>query len=71
MNSGVMAGLVWIFLLAIRFDLNPALTAGNDRAMLKLQSMARMEPRYEWNLPKLCSFFARGECNYPRIFPQF
>eukprot|EP00566_Odontella_aurita_P015046 CAMPEP_0113556030 /NCGR_PEP_ID=MMETSP0015_2-20120614/17037_1 /TAXON_ID=2838 /ORGANISM="Odontella" /LENGTH=345 /DNA_ID=CAMNT_0000457355 /DNA_START=51 /DNA_END=1085 /DNA_ORIENTATION=+ /assembly_acc=CAM_ASM_000160 len=33
------------------------------RAALKLQSMARMEPRYERNLPKLCSFFARGECN--------
>eukprot|EP00984_Skeletonema_dohrnii_P038142 scaffold41023_cov122-Skeletonema_dohrnii-CCMP3373.AAC.3 len=25
--------------------------------------MARMEPRYERNLPKLCSFFAKGECN--------
>ena len=33
------------------------------KAALKLQSMARMEPRYERNLPKLCSFFARGECN--------
>eukprot|EP00978_Attheya_sp_CCMP212_P026720 scaffold88403_cov55-Attheya_sp.AAC.4 len=32
-------------------------------AALKLQSMARMEPRYERNLAKLCSFFARGECN--------
>merc|ERR1712038_1642221 len=32
-------------------------------AQLKLQSMARMEPRYERNLPKLCSFFAKGECN--------
>merc|ERR1719356_955585 len=30
---------------------------------MKLQSMARMEPRYERNLPKLCSFFAKGECN--------
>jgi pre-mRNA-splicing factor RBM22/SLT11 len=32
-------------------------------AHLKLQSIARMQPRYERNLPKLCSFFARGECN--------
>ena len=32
-------------------------------AVMKLQSMARMEPRYERNLPKLCSFFAKGECN--------
>lgn len=28
-----------------------------------LQGMARMEPRYERNLPKLCSFFAKGECD--------
>lgn len=33
------------------------------RAHLKLRSMARMEPRYERNLPKLCSFFAKGECD--------
>lgn len=32
-------------------------------AAIKLQKMARMEPRYERNLAKLCSFFARGECN--------
>jgi pre-mRNA-splicing factor RBM22/SLT11 len=32
-------------------------------AHAKLQEMARMEPQYERNLPKLCSFFARGECN--------
>eukprot|EP01083_Nonionella_stella_P126777 383955_1 len=32
-------------------------------AHAKLQSVARMEPRYERNLPKLCSFFAKGECN--------
>mmetsp|Transcript_28430 Transcript_28430/g.42233 ORF Transcript_28430/g.42233 Transcript_28430/m.42233 type:complete len:428 (-) Transcript_28430:16-1299(-) len=32
-------------------------------ASLRLQAMARMEPRYERNLPKLCSFYARGECN--------
>ena len=35
----------------------------NTAAAAKLQSMARMEPRYERNLPKLCSFFAKGECN--------
>ena len=35
----------------------------NSAAAMKLQSMARMEPRYERNLPKLCSFFAKGECN--------
>jgi pre-mRNA-splicing factor RBM22/SLT11 len=32
-------------------------------AHAKLSEMARMEPRYERNLAKLCSFFARGECN--------
>ena len=35
----------------------------STKAQAKLQSMARMEPRYERNLPKLCSFFAKGECN--------
>jgi pre-mRNA-splicing factor RBM22/SLT11 len=35
----------------------------NELAHAKLQDMARMEPRYERNLPKLCSFFARGECD--------
>ena len=35
----------------------------SSKAQAKLQSMARMEPRYERNLPKLCSFFAKGECN--------
>jgi len=34
-----------------------------EAAHLKLQSIARMQPRYERNLPKLCSFFARGECD--------
>jgi pre-mRNA-splicing factor RBM22/SLT11 len=34
-----------------------------DYAHAKLSEMARMEPRYERNLAKLCSFFARGECN--------
>mmetsp|Transcript_13915 Transcript_13915/g.30401 ORF Transcript_13915/g.30401 Transcript_13915/m.30401 type:complete len:445 (+) Transcript_13915:74-1408(+) len=41
--------------------------AANDDASIaahaKLSEMARMEPRYERNLPKLCSFFAQGECN--------
>jgi len=32
-------------------------------AHAKLAGMARMEPRYERNLAKLCSFFAKGECN--------
>lgn len=32
-------------------------------AHAKLASVARMEPRYERNLAKLCSFFAKGECN--------
>jgi pre-mRNA-splicing factor RBM22/SLT11 len=35
----------------------------NALAHAKLQDMARMEPRYERNLPKLCSFFAKGECD--------
>ncbi len=35
----------------------------NSAAHAKLASMARMEPRYERNLAKLCSFFAKGECN--------
>jgi len=35
----------------------------NQLAHAQLQSMARMEPRYERNMAKLCSFFARGECN--------
>lgn len=32
-------------------------------AHAQLQSIARMAPAYERNLPKLCSFFARGECD--------
>ncbi|KAL3811533.1 hypothetical protein ACHAXA_010309 [Cyclostephanos tholiformis] len=40
-----------------------------DEASLRLQSMARMEPRYERNLPKLCSFFAKGECNRGSLCP--
>lgn len=45
---------------------NSAITDGSSQHQLahaKLQDMARMEPRYERNLPKLCSFFARGECD--------
>ena len=34
-----------------------------EAAHAKLQSIARMAPRYERNLPKLCSFFATGDCN--------
>ncbi|KAL3763971.1 hypothetical protein ACHAW5_007590 [Stephanodiscus triporus] len=41
----------------------------NDAAAVKLQGMARMEPRYERNLPKLCSFFAKGECNRGSLCP--
>mmetsp|Transcript_1249 Transcript_1249/g.2748 ORF Transcript_1249/g.2748 Transcript_1249/m.2748 type:complete len:441 (-) Transcript_1249:68-1390(-) len=41
--------------------------SGTDEASIaahaKLSEMARMEPRYERNLAKLCSFFAQGECN--------
>jgi pre-mRNA-splicing factor RBM22/SLT11 len=37
--------------------------AADPIAHAQLQEMANMEPRYERNLPKLCSFFARGECN--------
>ena len=35
----------------------------STEAYAKLKSMARMEPRYERNLPKLCSFFAKGMCD--------
>jgi pre-mRNA-splicing factor RBM22/SLT11 len=35
----------------------------NALAVSKLQEMAQMQPRYERNMAKLCSFFARGECN--------
>lgn len=35
----------------------------NALARAKLEEMAVMEPRYERNLPKLCSFFAKGECD--------
>ena len=35
----------------------------NALAVAKLEEMANMEPRYERNMAKLCSFFAKGECN--------
>jgi len=35
----------------------------NALAVSKLKEMANMKPRYERNMAKLCSFFARGECN--------
>lgn len=34
--------------------------AASNKSLIK---MARMEPYYQRNLPHLCSFFARGECN--------
>lgn len=41
----------------------------NDVAHAKLSEMSRMEPRYERNLPKLCSFFAKGECDRGKNCP--
>lgn len=38
-------------------------TSTNALAHAKLRDMAHMEPNYERNLPRLCSFFARGECD--------
>lgn len=38
-------------------------STSNIRAIARLQSIARMGPRYDRNLAKLCSFYARGECN--------
>jgi len=35
----------------------------NELAHAKLREMANMKPRYERNMAKLCSFFAKGECN--------
>ena len=35
----------------------------NALAHAKLREMANMKPRYERNMAKLCSFFAKGECN--------
>lgn len=39
------------------------LVGTNALAHAQLSEMAQMEPRYERNLPKLCSFYAQGECN--------
>jgi pre-mRNA-splicing factor RBM22/SLT11 len=41
----------------------PAASQGGELAHARLREMAQMEPRYERNLPKLCSFYARGECD--------
>jgi pre-mRNA-splicing factor RBM22/SLT11 len=46
-----------------------AATSLNVLAHAQLQDMARMEPRYERNLPKLCSFFAKGECDRGSMCP--
>ncbi|CAJ1908922.1 unnamed protein product [Cylindrotheca closterium] len=35
----------------------------NALAIAKLEEMAQMQPKYERNMAKLCSFFAKGECN--------
>jgi len=35
----------------------------NVLAHAQLSSIARMEPRYERNLAKICSFYARGDCD--------
>ena len=35
----------------------------NELAHAKLSEMAQMEPKYERNLAKVCTFYARGECN--------
>ena len=37
--------------------------SGSMEATLKLQEAAKMAPQYDRNLAKLCTFFARGECN--------
>jgi pre-mRNA-splicing factor RBM22/SLT11 len=35
----------------------------NELAHAKLSEMAQMKPNYERNLAKLCTFYARGECD--------
>ncbi|GMI24507.1 hypothetical protein TeGR_g14645, partial [Tetraparma gracilis] len=35
----------------------------NEAANAALMKLARKGPAYERNLPKICSFFAKGECN--------
>ena len=37
--------------------------SGTMEATLKLQEAAKMAPQYDRNLAKLCTFYARGECN--------
>mmetsp|Transcript_8955 Transcript_8955/g.11563 ORF Transcript_8955/g.11563 Transcript_8955/m.11563 type:complete len:439 (-) Transcript_8955:28-1344(-) len=37
--------------------------SGSMEATLKLREAAKMAPQYDRNLAKLCTFFARGECN--------
>jgi len=37
--------------------------AGNEEANKVLMRLARKGPQYERNLPKVCSFFSKGECN--------
>ena len=37
--------------------------SGSMEATLKLQEAAKMAPQYDRNLAKLCTFYARGECN--------
>ena len=60
------ANLSWFTQSQARALENGTYQANNNipiEAALKLQKMARMEPRYDRNRAKLCSFFARGECN--------
>lgn len=44
-------------------SLSTTQSRNNIRAASRLQAIARMEPRYDRNIAKLCSFYARGECN--------
>jgi pre-mRNA-splicing factor RBM22/SLT11 len=44
-------------------DESAAANNPTELAHAKLQGMAQMDPCYERNLPRLCSFFARGECD--------
>jgi len=37
--------------------------SATDMARAKLQQLAQMEPKYERNLPKICTFYAKGECD--------
>ena len=49
--------------------LSESSTNTNAAADTALRKIARMEPNYERNLPKLCSFFAKGECNRGSLCP--